>query len=67
MIYLKIFYSIRLSHGNIATKNVYESHILLDPFGGCRKVCSQNVGQLEAQVFYKGPLMIDDLLRTSPI
>ena len=31
-----------------------------------RKYAHKNVGQLAAQMFYKGPLMIDDLLRTSP-
>ena len=41
------------------------SHFV-DPFGGRQKICSQNVGQLAAQMFYKGPLMIGDLLRTSP-
>ena len=41
------------------------SHFV-DPFCGCQKICSQSVGQLVAQMFYKGPLMIDNLLRTSP-
>ena len=30
------------------------------------KYAYKNVGLLAAQMFYKGPLMIDDLLRTSP-
>ena len=31
-----------------------------------RKYAQKNVGQLATQMFYKGPLMIDNLLRTSP-
>ena len=38
----------------------------VNPFGGSRKKAHKNVGQFAAQMFYKGPLMIDDLLRTSP-
>ena len=30
-----------------------------------RKYAHKNMGQLAVQMFYKGPLMIDDLLRTS--
>ena len=35
-------------------------------FDDCQKIRLQNVDQLTAQMFYKGPLMIDNLLRTSP-
>ena len=31
-----------------------------------RKYAYKNMGQLAAQIFYKGPLMINDLLRKSP-
>ena len=31
-----------------------------------RKYAHKNVGQLAAQMFYKAPLMTDDLLRISP-
>ena len=31
-----------------------------------RKYAHKNMGQLAAQMVYKGPLMIDNVLRTSP-
>ena len=66
MTYLKMFHSYRLSQGNIATKKTMQILHFVNSFGGCQKIYSQNVGQLVAYMFYEGPLMIFDLLRTSP-
>ena len=66
MTYLKIhvFHSIiRLPQGNIATKKI--SHFLTLSVTA-RKYAHKSVGQLAAQIFYKGPLMIDSVLRTLP-
>ena len=42
-----------------------QSSHFVNPFGGCQ-ICSQNVDNLATQMFYKDPLMINGLLRTSP-
>ena len=39
---------------------------VVNPFGDCQKIAHKNVGQLAAQMFYKGPLMIANVLRASP-
>ena len=62
---LKIFH-IRLSQGNIATKKTMQISHFVNLSVIARKYAHKNVGQLAAQMFYKGPLMIDNLLRTSP-
>ena len=41
------------------------SHFV-NPFGDCQKYAHKNMGQLAAQMFYKGPLMIDSVSGTLP-
>ena len=45
-------------------KNMQVSHFI-NPFVIARKYANKNLGQLAAQMFFKGPLMIDSVLRTS--
>ena len=40
------------------------SHFI-NPFVIARKYAHKNLGQLAAQMFFKGPLMIDSVLRAS--
>ena len=47
-------------------KKICKSHILKTLSVIARKYAHKNVGQLAAQKFYKGPLMIHNMLRTSP-